>query len=125
MSSTRSSPRRASVTAPASARRPSRPSGSVPPHPRLDPLRGGAEAAWMEPELRIAPARRRRSAPERASAIAARQFGAIARRQLESAGFTASRIDRWLRSGRLHRRYPGVYAVGRADLAVEGELACG
>lgn len=32
-------------------------------------------------------------------------------------------IRSWLRSGRLHGCHPGVYAFGRADLGLEGELA--
>lgn len=57
--------------------------------------------------------------------LASRQFGTIARRQLLAAGFARSRVDRWLRDGRLHRRYPGVYAWGRPELPPEGELAAG
>jgi len=49
----------------------------------------------------------------------------IARRQLIALGNTDSRIDHWLRTGRLHRRHRGVYAWGRADLGTEGELAAG
>ena len=59
----------------------------------------------------------------RATERATQQFGAIARWQLLSCGFTASRIERWVAAGRLHLRYPGVYAWGRADLGEEGELA--
>lgn len=55
--------------------------------------------------------------------LARRQFGAVARRQLIELGNTKSRIEHWLRSGRLHPRHPGVYAWGRAELGTEGELA--
>lgn len=34
-------------------------------------------------------------------------------------------MDRWLRAGLLHRRYPGVYAYGRPDLPEKGDLAAG
>lgn len=64
-----------------------------------------------------------KSAVHRAGELARRQFGAVARRQLVELGNTDSRIDHWLRSGRLHRRFRGVYAWGRADLGIEGELA--
>ncbi|GIK76627.1 MAG: DUF559 domain-containing protein [Thermoleophilia bacterium] len=58
-----------------------------------------------------------------ASELAGRQFGAVSRRQLLAEGISTARIRSWLRSGRLHRRHPGVYAWGRADLGTEGELA--
>jgi hypothetical protein len=77
----------------------------------------------MEGEQRIDHALAGRSAVERATERAGRQFGAIARRQLLEMGNTASRIDHWMQAGRLHPKYPGVYAWGRADLSVEGELA--
>ena len=51
------------------------------------------------------------------------QFGAISRQQLLSAGFSRGRVREWLRRGRLHPLYPGVYAWGRPDLSVEGEHA--
>lgn len=60
---------------------------------------------------------------KRASELAARQFGSIARRQLLRVGFTPTRVRGWIRAERLHPRYPGVYAWGRADLGAEGELA--
>lgn len=58
-----------------------------------------------------------------ASGLAAKQFGAIARRQLIAEGISAAQVRSWLRSGRLHRIYPGVYAWGRAELSLEGQLA--
>lgn len=64
-----------------------------------------------------------KSAAQRASELAARQFGAVARRQLAAAGISPSQIRTWERLGRLHRRQPGVFAWGRADLSTEGELA--
>jgi hypothetical protein len=62
---------------------------------------------------------------KRANELAARQFGAIARRQLLELGFSTTRIRDWLRCGRLYRRYPGVYALGRPDLSPDGQLAAG
>lgn len=60
---------------------------------------------------------------KRAGELAGRQFGSIARRQLLHVGFTPTRVRGWVRSGRLHPRYPGVYAWGRPGLGTEGELA--
>jgi hypothetical protein len=74
-------------------------------------------------ELQIADHSGHHSAVLHAGELARRQFGAIARRQLLAAGVSAARIRSWLRSGRLHRHSPGVYAWGRAELGTEGELA--
>jgi very-short-patch-repair endonuclease len=53
-------------------------------------------------------------------ALATRQYGVIARFQLIAIGLSDDAIDRWLASGRLHRLYPGVYAVGHISVAREG-----
>lgn len=79
----------------------------------------------MQGETQIAPAMQERSAVERAFELAQRQFGPIARRQLLQLGFTRGRIEHWMHAGRLHRRYPGVYAWGRPDLSTRGDLAAG
>jgi hypothetical protein len=63
------------------------------------------------------------NASKRATELAERQFGAISRRQLLTLGFSPTRIRDWLRGGRLHARYRGVYALGRPGLGTEGELA--
>jgi hypothetical protein len=62
--------------------------------------------------------------------LAARSHGVVAHRQLLALGMTASMVQRWLDSGRLHRLHRGVYAVGHAALTGEGRwlagvLACG
>ena len=62
-------------------------------------------------------------AVQRAGEIAKAQFWAISRRQLLESGFSEARIDRWLASGRLHLRYPGVYAWGRPEFCERGEHA--
>lgn len=55
----------------------------------------------------------RLSGPAAAVAVAETQRGLITARQLGDLGFTKSRRESWLRSGRLHRVFHGVYAVGR------------
>jgi very-short-patch-repair endonuclease len=52
--------------------------------------------------------------------LAARQHGVVARRQLLELGFTARWIQHRLAKGRLHRVFPGVYAVGRPQLDQRG-----
>jgi len=38
-------------------------------------------------------------------------------------GISSARVASWIRRGRLHPLYPGVYAWGRRDLSTAGELA--
>ena len=57
------------------------------------------------------------------AALAGRQWGVIARAQLERTGVGRMTISRWLQDGHLHRLYPGVYAVGHRALSIEGRLA--
>jgi very-short-patch-repair endonuclease len=59
-----------------------------------------------------------------------RQHGVVARRQLLALGMTPGAIRARLGSGRLHRLWPGIYAVGRPDVGRLGHLmaatlACG
>lgn len=63
-------------------------------------------------------------------ALAAKQHGVIARRQLFELGLSAQSIQHRLSKGRLHRVHRGVYAVGRPALDRQGcwmaaVLACG
>ncbi|MEA2161129.1 MAG: hypothetical protein QOD66_3509 [Solirubrobacteraceae bacterium] len=67
------------------------------------------ETSAMRTELRI-------------QKIAGRRQGLITRPQLEGVGLSTAAIARRVQSGRLHRKYRGVYAVGRADLPIEGEM---
>lgn len=76
-------------------------------------------------EMRFTDLTGQQSASRRAGELAGRQFGCVARRQLREIGFSEARIRSWLAEGRLHLRYPGVYAFGRPDLAVEGQLGAG
>src|SRR5688572_27487019 len=63
-------------------------------------------------------------------ALAGRQHGVVARRQLLMLGLGTRAIEHRLACGRLHRLWRGVYAVGRPGLSVHGRLmgavlACG
>ena len=75
--------------------------------------------------MRIGVAGEHQFVVRQAAQLSERQFGAIARRQLLEVGASREQIRGWLSSGRLHPRYPGVYAYGRSDLRTEGELASG
>lgn len=64
------------------------------------------------------------------AAVAAAQRGLITAAQLTELGCSPGRRESWLRSGRLHRVFHGVYVVGRPMLSREGRwlaavLACG
>jgi very-short-patch-repair endonuclease len=66
----------------------------------------------------------------RIAAIAARQHGVVARRQLIGIGLGKHAIDHRVAIGRLHGLYRGVYIVGHPTLSVESKwmaavLACG
>src|SRR4051794_12055868 len=54
--------------------------------------------------------------------LAERQWGVIADWQLLESGVSGSAISRRVKSGRLHRIYPRVYAVGHRAIPVEGQL---
>jgi hypothetical protein len=63
--------------------------------------------------------------------LASRQHGVVSIRQMvESLGYSRSAVRRATDSGRLHRLYRGVYAVGHTNLSPQGQclaavLACG
>jgi hypothetical protein len=64
------------------------------------------------------------------AALAGRQHGVVARRQLLQLGFGRRAIDRRIAQGRLHPLHLGVYAVGHRVLSQRGRwmaavLACG
>lgn len=67
----------------------------------------------------------------RVAELADRQHGVVSIRQLEQLfGYSQRAVSHAGAAGRLHRVHPGVYAVGRADLSLQGEclaavLACG
>jgi very-short-patch-repair endonuclease len=56
------------------------------------------------------------------AALAARQHGVVTRAQLIALGISSPTISKWVRAGRLHRVYQGVYAVGHARLTREGRF---
>lgn len=61
---------------------------------------------------------------------AARQWGVLTVPELRACGLTGHGISRRARNGRLHRLHRGVYAVGHANVPLEGRLlaavkACG
>jgi very-short-patch-repair endonuclease len=75
---------------------------------------------------------RQKSAPDdrRLADFAARRYGVVSRAQLAAMGFDDSAILRRVESGRLHRLYRGVYAVGHTIVPPRGRwlaavLACG
>ena len=57
---------------------------------------------------------------QRLAALAKRQHGVVARRQLRALGLGPGAIDSRLRFGRLHAVHRGVYAVGHAGLNQRG-----
>jgi hypothetical protein len=62
--------------------------------------------------------------------LAGRRWGVVSRAELVRLGVSRAAVDAWLRRGRLHRLYRGVYAVGHAYIGREGRrlaavLACG
>ena len=62
--------------------------------------------------------------------LARRQWGVVTRAQLMGLGMGTKGISDWVRTGRLHRLYRGVYAVGHDRLRLEGRwlaavFACG
>jgi hypothetical protein len=64
-----------------------------------------------------------------ASELAGRQHGVISIRQLERLGYSRDAAAKAVASGRLHRLWRGVYAVGHTDLSPQGRclaavLAC-
>lgn len=56
----------------------------------------------------------------RVVALAERQHGVVARRQLIEVGMGSNAVDNGLRGGRLYRLHPGVYAVGHRVVSREG-----
>jgi hypothetical protein len=88
----------------------------------------------MPIEVQIVPPEAAQSSPRRAEhelgALATRQYGVIARRQLLALGLTRHQIETMRASRRLHNVHRGVYAVGHRALThmalwMAAVLACG
>jgi Transcriptional regulator, AbiEi antitoxin/Protein of unknown function (DUF559) len=54
--------------------------------------------------------------------LAGRQGGSISHRQLVELGLAPRTIRNWVASGRLHRRFRGVYLLGHAAITEKGRL---
>src|SRR4051795_10614868 len=55
------------------------------------------------------------------AALAERQDGVVGREQLQALQLSSSGIERRIKGGRLHRAWPGVYAVGHRRLTQRGK----
>jgi very-short-patch-repair endonuclease len=79
----------------------------------------------MPEPMRLPPGKREEPASvrwKRVVRVGGAQWGAIGHLQLRDCGVGWSATSRWVRSGHLHPKYHGVYAVGHPNLPVEGEL---
>lgn len=65
----------------------------------------------------------KRNAKDRVRRLASRQCGRVAHWQLRQLGVADAVIHRWMQQGYLHRKLPGVYAVGHDAPSVEADLA--
>lgn len=75
----------------------------------LDPISLGIPRLSGPPGLQIA-------------AIVQRQYGVLSTQQLRAAGLSSATITEWVAAGHLHRLRRGVYAVGRSNVAREGQF---
>jgi very-short-patch-repair endonuclease len=82
-----------------------------------------AKIEAVSEDLQSASTPRPEPAERRLVQLAERQWGVVTRAQLASAAVSGGMVTRWVRRGRLHRIYHGVYAVGHRVLRVEGRLA--
>ena len=76
----------------------------------------------MAGSMQSPPTCRAQIALTRLLSLAERQWGVVARWQLLGCGISGTTISRWVASGRLHRIYPRVYAVGHRAIPLEGRL---
>ena len=63
------------------------------------------------------------SSKVRLAHVASRQWGRVTWAQIEALGVPKSTVAAWLNQGYLHRRLPGVYAVGHSSGSIEADLA--
>lgn len=54
--------------------------------------------------------------------LAGRQHGVVTREQLRRAGLSDDQVDSWVRDGRVHRVFRGVYAVGSVSITEQGRI---
>jgi very-short-patch-repair endonuclease len=66
---------------------------------------------------------RRQSAKVRLARVAGRQWGRVTWAQIHALGVDRATVSAWLRQGHLHRRLPGVCAVGHSSGETEAALA--
>ena len=66
---------------------------------------------------------RNQSSKVRLAQVADRQWGRITWAQIRGLGIDPAGVSYWLRQGYLHRRLPGVYAVGHSSGSPEADLA--
>jgi very-short-patch-repair endonuclease len=74
----------------------------------------------MQGERRFPDARRLEIVDRRVAALATRQHGVVAMRQLAALGLSQRAVSHRAAAGRLHRVHRGVYAVGHPILTVNG-----
>jgi very-short-patch-repair endonuclease/predicted transcriptional regulator of viral defense system len=74
----------------------------------------------MQGERRFPDARRLEIVDRRVAALATRQHGVVAMRQLAALGLSQRAVSHRAAAGRLHRVHRGVYAVGHPVLTVNG-----
>jgi very-short-patch-repair endonuclease len=74
----------------------------------------------MSSERRFPDARRLEIVDRRVAALATRQHGVVAMRQLAALGLSQRAVSHRAAAGRLHRVHRGVYAVGHPILTVNG-----
>lgn len=75
----------------------------------------------MDGSVQSAPPYRVRIAEVRLVELAERQEGLLSRAQLDKL-LSGGQVSRWLHQGRIHRVYPGVYALGHRRTTERGRL---
>src|SRR5579884_875972 len=66
---------------------------------------------------------RRQSSKVRLGEVANRQWGRVTAAQIKALGVSKAAATAWVRQGYLHRKLPGVYAVGHSSGGLEADLA--